>query len=341
MSREGFLIDEDGKTRFVYYDEVDPEVLPQLIERPVGGFCYEGGSFTRLPLAKSPYYLKDFLPKQGKMIIYGQPKSGKSFLCLQLARSIVNELPFLGMPTHSGRVLYLQFELGMEILQHRMKMTGQDYSGVYVGTTFGMKLDTASGKDMLKKAVEEVQPNVVILDPLYKVLKGDEKEAHDMLVVLDFLDDLIDAWRTELGLSFVIMHHPGKDLSRGGRGSSVLEDWVDSYVEMTKISRREQVHRSKLKAKLMRHAELPPDPIEIEMEKFEFVVVDGKPTIRNRVLEIITCNSSNGVVTTPADLEQSEVGGRKSVYDALKSLTKEGTIKKVKMGEYMLATGRK
>jgi len=341
MPREGFLIEEEGQTKFVYYDEVDPELLPKLIEKPLGGFCYEGTSFSRLPLAHSPYYIKDWLPKQGKMVIYGQPKSGKSFLCLQLARSITNELPFLGLPTNTGRVLYLQFELGVEILQQRMKMTGRDYSGVYVGTTFGMKLDTSAGKDMLKRAVEEVMPNVVILDPLYKILKGDEKESHDVLIVLDFLDELIDAYRAELGLSFVVMHHPGKDLARGGRGSSVLEDWVDSYIEMTKTSNREQAHRARLNPKLMRHAELPPEPIEVQMEQFEFVVTDGKPTVKQRVLDAVTRGTQAGITVTPKDLEDQDVGGHKAIYEALKDLVKAGTVEKVKPGEYKLAEVQK
>src|SRR4030042_841248 len=116
------------------YDELDSDLYPQLWH-PTGKFSYEAGNFMHLPLPEVPYYIKEWLPKQGKAEIYGQAKAGKSFMCLQIARCIGSGEPFLGIPTEQGRVLYLQFELGVGALQNRMRLTGQHYENVYVGTT--------------------------------------------------------------------------------------------------------------------------------------------------------------------------------------------------------------
>jgi len=225
MPRDGIWIYDEvtGEPYLLPYDEIDEDVLPKLW-KPVGGFCYKADSFVRLALPEVPFYLKGWMPKQGKMEIYGQPKSGKSFLSLQLARCIGRGEPFLGMETRKSVVLYLQFELGIEILQGRMKDTGQIYDNVYVGTTFAMKLDTSAGQNLLLKAMDGVKPDVLIVDPFYKIIQGDENEAHDVRVITDFLDDVLEAYKC----SVLILHHTGKDISKGGRGSRVLQDRVSS-----------------------------------------------------------------------------------------------------------------
>ncbi len=328
---------ETGEPERVSYEELDHEVYAQLF-KPLGGFCYRVSDYLKLDLPTAPFYIKSWLPKHGRLLIYAPAKSGKSFLCQQIARCIGSGDDFLGQATNAGRVLYLQFELGEEILQDRLRKTGKDYQNVYVGTTFSMKLDHAHGQKQLLDALSKIEPNVVILDPLYKLIAGDENEAHDMSLILDFLDDTLAAYRAN-ELSVVIMHHSGKDISKGGRGSSVLEGWADSYVEMRKVADKDDpTLRIRLVPKLLRHAELPPEPIEAVMRDFEFAPTEPKDTVCERVYAFILNKSEHGEITTGAEMIQAELGSRKAITNALEDLVSKSLITKPARGEYIIPT---
>jgi len=332
-----WITNEEGEPERVSYDELDHEVYAQLF-RPLGGFCYRANDYLKLSLPTAPFYIKSWLPKHGRLLVYAPAKAGKSYLCQQIARCIGSGSDFLGQPTNQGRVLYLQFELGEEILQMRLRSTGKDYENVYVGTTFAMKLDHAHGQKQLLTTLEKIEPNVLILDPLYKLIAGDENEAHDMSTILDFLDDTLAAYRDN-ALSVVIMHHSGKDISKGGRGSSVLEGWVDSYIEMRKVADKDDpTLRVRLTPKLLRHAELPPTGVEAVMKDFEFELTDVKQTVREQVYNAILNNSEKGNATTGAELIKDGVGSRKSVTNALEELVSKHLITKRARGEYIIPT---
>ena len=316
---------ENGETEFIKYSELDSQVLPQLLH-PVGGFCYPAGAFIHLPLPSVPFYIQSWLPKRGKAYIYGMPKVGKSFLAITSARCIGSGEELLGIPTSAGRVLYLQFELGEEILQYRLKLTGHTYDNVFMGTSFSLKLDTTSGQQLLHRAIAEVEPNVVILDPFYKLLRGEENESHDVLQILDYLDACID----EFNCAFLIIHHSGKDLSKGGRGSSVLDDWVDTSIELKQVA-DPTLLRIKLTPKIMRHAALPPEPILATLIDYEFVL-DASANIS--VVEQVA-NFLQGA-ETPVQVSAliGKVASRKAIYAALNQLLQSHQINKISRGVF-------
>lgn len=329
MSEGIYVIDPRTKEEVLLpYEEIDPAVYDKALV-PVGGFCYRASDFLHLPLAKVPFFIESWLPKQGKCLIYGRAKAGKSFLALQIADCIGQGRPFVGVPTRQGRVLYMQFELGQEALQGRMQATGHSYHNVYVGTTFAMKLDKSQGQTRLEVAINDIRPDVVILDPMYKVLSGDENISHDVALVFDFLDTLSQSYKT----SFVIMHHAGRDLSRGARGSTTFTDWVDTELELKKVSNNGQPLRVELTPKYQRHAEIPPDPLILEMQGFEFKPIaleDNRVTIKAQILEHIRVNDKDHKAEDLISL----FGSRKSVYDALNELVDEDKIYRVKRGYY-------
>lgn len=317
------ILDQDGAEIFVSYDDLDSEVMPQLL-RPVGGFCYEASIFKRLELPSVPFYVKDWLPKAGKCLLYGQAKAGKSYLSLQLARCIGTGAPFLGLETQRGRVLYVQFELAPTILQLRMNSTGQDYEEVFVGTTFSMKLDVQSGKESLIKSIDAVNPDVLIIDPLRKVLTGEEKESYDVGIILDFFDDLIEAY----GCSIVVVHHGGKDLSKGSRGTSILSDWPDAVISVEKTAKG----TIKLMPTCLRHAELPPEPIKATFKDFEFVCAEESVTVMSVLEDYI----NDKEVVTSKELLELGVGSQRAIYKEIKGLIDKGRLERTKQGIYIV-----
>jgi len=295
MSEAGiWAIDPSSKEKiFIKYSELETDVKKKLL-KPIGGFVFPAGAFIALPLPEVPFYIKDLLPMRGKIEIFAPPKTGKSFLCLQIARCIAAGEPLLGLQTKQGRVLYVQFELGEEVLQNRMLSTGKEYDDVYVGTAFDMKLDSEAGRKKLLRAVDAVEPKVLILDPFYKAISGDENEAIDVLDILDFLDsDIIEAY----GCSVIIIHHSGKDESKRGRGSSVLEDWVDSYISMKRTTRDNEDLKIKLKPVFLRHAPLWDEGITADFRNYEFVQVAADLSVKLQVENYVKKNGVSRDVT--------------------------------------------
>ena len=321
---------ETGEPVPMKYSEMEDEAKRVLL-RPVGGFIFPANAFIQLDLPQVPYYIKDWLPKRGKAEIYAPRKSGKTYLMSQIARSIGSGEPVFNLPTTQGKVLFVQFELGLELLQERLKQTGKDYPNVFVGSTFNLKLDTESGFSMLQRAMEAVQPDVLILDPLYKMLSGDENESHDIVAIVDKLDRLIDSFTC----SILLVHHAGKDISRGGRGSSSLEDWVDSSIEMRRISKAGEPLRIRLTPRALRHAALTDTPIEAEMHNYEFHMTGGTPTVKDLVAKFIReKHEGGGNIATRGEILRSGIGSNASVQDAVNALTDEGVIDKIGRGEY-------
>jgi len=308
---------DTGEVEFLYYDDiVDPDVLKQLLQ-PKAGFCWPAEAFKRVPIVKAPFIVGDgVLPQRGRLIIYGQAKSGKSTLAMQLARCIGSGQPFLSLPTKEATVLYLQSEISEDMLQERLKQSGQDYPNVYVGTR-DLKLDTKTGYELFLHALDEVRPGVLIVDPLYKLFTGDENEGKDVRAILDKLDDVIRAY----GCSIVLIHHSGKDKDKGSRGSSVLNDWPDAVLELQRLRGKE--HRCKLIARLMRHAS-PFDPIEIVLDNFEFALADEE----QRILSII-----DNPISTKEIAEKLQCS-RRTVERKLNSLISKGKIRRTGRGVY-------
>ena len=324
MSRQGFWVTDSEleEERFIYYDELETEHLQSFI-KPIGGFVFDANLYMMKTLPPTPFYIENWLPKMGKALIYAPAKSGKSYLCLQIAHAIGHGLPLLGMQTTAGKVLYLQFELGESVLQHRMLESGVDYDNVFVGTTFAMKLDMKAGQAMLDRVMEDLEPDVLILDPKYKAIMGDENEATEMRPICDHLDELIEKYQC----SVLLIDHSGKDISKHSRGSSIWEDWVDSYIQMNRVSKKGEPLRVELEPIFLRHSGLPLESIKAELspKDFQFHVVSSAPTVKEAVSDWL---ASAEEPLSPADLIAAGLGSASPVYKALKELEDEGTITK-------------
>jgi hypothetical protein len=323
-----WIIDPDtGEDTWIYYDELDEDIKTKLFAQPIGGFIFSAEEFKASNITKPKFYIDRWLPERGKIMIYAPAKSGKSFLCMQLAHCLGQGIEFLNMPTQGGKVLYIQFELGEEILRNRLQSTNITYENVFVGTSFTLKLDTKDGQNKLELAVSSVRPNVLILDPLYKAITGDENEATDMRIICDFLDYIIETYLC----SVILIHHTGKDKSKGGRGSSVFEDWVDSYISMSSKTEKGSPMKATIKEIFLRHAAAL-EPYEVTFNKqFEFELDGFKQTIKEKVAEIIRCSTEP---TKPKEIFTLKIGSSTSVNNALKELVEEGKIEKIGWGDY-------
>ncbi len=327
MTNGLWILDDDGQE--IYLTEQEIEEGTRTNFKPLAGFVFPSTQFLALKLVQYPFYIRDWLPKMGKAMLVAPRKAGKSTLMIQAARCIGAGEPFLGIPTTQGKVLYIQCEMGQALLQQKMADTGQDYENVFVGTLFNLKIDRPEGQELLQRAMEAVQPHVLILDPLIKIISGDENEAVDMLKVTDYLDTLIEAYNS----SVIVVHHMGKDEKRGGRGTSLFAGWVDSYIEI-KVREYEPVLKISVRPTALRHAALPPAAIDLELVNHEFQPADAVLHVSDKVAAYF--EEHIGQVVETGTLKVQGWGSPRLIHDALNVMVASGEIVALSRGKYIM-----
>ena len=196
---------------------------------------------------------------QTKTIIYGRYKSMKSMLAQRLALSIVRGEPWLGFqtPAEGASVFYMQSEIPHRQLQKRFQTMVQgrrDFKKpLTVWTEHSLKLDSKEGLSKLERKLEQNPSDVLIIDPIYKVLTGDMKEQGQISAFLDNMDALIDRH----GVTIVLISHAKKAIQEEGEwgsddllGSVFFSAWPDSIFQV-----RRDHGLLTVKFEVLRHAE--------------------------------------------------------------------------------------
>ena len=112
-----------------------------------------------------------------------------------------------------------------------------DRSRLSVATTFGTKVDMKPGWDDLKRLIKDVDPSVLILDPIYKFISTTTPD--NIQHFADKMDELIQEFR----LSILLIHHTRKPMAdnsgqiiRQGvldmRDARIWEMWAETIIGM-------------------------------------------------------------------------------------------------------------
>lgn len=182
--------------------------------------------------------LVDGLLDQGTLaIVYGKPNCGKSFVALDLAGCIATGRPWNGRDTAAGLVVYLAAEGGAGIHKRVQALVTEkripDEAPFMLAPCsvdlFATDVDLRAILEDVKKLVSRHGPlRLVVIDTLARVFGGDENSGRDMGQLLRNLDRLREA----TGATVLVIHHTGKDASKGSRGHSSLLGAVDTEIEI-------------------------------------------------------------------------------------------------------------
>lgn len=185
-------------------------------------------------LPKDTFWIEPrILPHGGKLAIAAPQKAGKSFTLLSLAAGLVRGGQIFGKGSwlyapHSCRVLLVDAELGEHRLQEnaRLVMSGSDAPSkgafFYTSRERGLCLDTPEGVRKLMNYVADCKPQVLILDPISRLLETADENSHQhMGTVLNRIDDIL-AIGKPWGMSVIITHHTRK--AQHERGLKVSND---------------------------------------------------------------------------------------------------------------------
>ena len=209
-----------------------------------------GGGSTRpyrFPLAfpstiradhEPDYLIKDLLPARSLVVLYGRPGSGKSFIALDAALHVADGRPWAGLRVRQAGVIYVAAEgkHGMRrrivaALRHYKMPPSLPFALVTVAPELGRRESDADrlARDILDQVPADFRPRLVILDTLARsMVGGDETGAAGMGVFIDNAERLGGI----LNATVMPIHHMGKDVSQGMRGSSALLGAADAIWEI-------------------------------------------------------------------------------------------------------------
>ena len=213
-------------------------------------------TFENLP-ELSPVLIDKVLRQGHKMLIAGPSKAGKSFLLIQLCIAIAEGRRWLKWQCSKGKVLYVNLELDRASCLHRFKdvydnlhIKPKEIGNIDIWNLRGksVPMDKLAPK-LIRRAVKKGYMAVVI-DPIYKVLTGDENSADQMAHFTNQFDKIA----TELGCSVIYCHHHSKGYQGGKRsmdrasGSGVFARDPDALLDLTELKISEDTKESHVTA---------------------------------------------------------------------------------------------
>lgn len=186
--------------------------------------------------AAPEWIIKGVLPRADLAVIYGESGAGKSFMALDLAAAIARGEAWRGLRTRRLRVVYVAAEGGggfRSRLKAYAQQHGIDLADVELGVVHAAPnlLLKPEALELAKAIVEAGGADVIILDTWAQVTPGgNENSAEDMGRALAHCRGLQRA----TGATVVLVHHAGKDTSKGARGWSGLRAAADAELEVVR-----------------------------------------------------------------------------------------------------------
>ena len=170
--------------------------------------------------AQPRWVIRNVLPLDEIAMIYGESGSGKSFLALDMLCAIARGMPWRGNEVMEGAVAYVAAE-GVGGAKNRIRAYMQ-HNGVNIeevpffvlGGSPNL-LEKKDVKDLTASLLRLDNLRVVVLDTVACVMPGgDENGGKDMGRVIAHCKAIHKA----TGALVLLIHHSGKDASKGARG---------------------------------------------------------------------------------------------------------------------------
>lgn len=181
------------------------------------------------------WLIKGVLPKGELGVLFGASGSGKTFVALDLAFTIARGVAWRERRTTRGRVVVIAAEGGAGVGKrgeayaqyHNFSLRGMD--DLQVITAAPNFLDSDDISEVIAE-IKNIGPvDLIVIDTLAQVTPGaNENTSEDMGKALANLKLLHEA----TAAMNLVVHHAGKDLSKGSRGWSGLKAAADVQIEV-------------------------------------------------------------------------------------------------------------
>jgi len=197
-------------------------------------------SDLEIPVHQQSWLIERLWTHQAVGIVGGSPKSGKTWLALEMAVSVASGSPCLDTfaVLSPGPVLLYAAEDSASALRARVEILAGVHKvdfkqlDVHIITADSLRLDSPDHQARLESTLHVYQPVLLVIDPLVRVHSIDENVAGQVSVLLGYLRSL----QRKTGAAIALVHHFRKSVSPTSaagyslRGSGDLYAWLDSFL---------------------------------------------------------------------------------------------------------------
>jgi hypothetical protein len=183
-------------------------------------------------------FVEDILCDGQISVLFGESNVGKTFLALDLALHVANGWPWHGREVDRGGAVYIAGEGASGAKQRYAAFRKHHGREKTAGAWFAMVPRAVDFRDKasvgaLISAVNDAAPRLgarvrlIVVDTVSRALAGgDENSSVDMGALVAAADRL----RLATEAHVMLIHHAGKDASKGARGHSLLRGNVDTEI---------------------------------------------------------------------------------------------------------------
>ena len=192
----------------------------------------------------SPCLIDGVLRQGHKMLIAGPSKAGKSFLQIEMCIAIAEGRFWLGWGCTKGRVMYVNLELDRASCLHRFQdvydalgWEPRNLRNIDIWNLRGKSVPMDKLAPKLIRRAAKKEYIAIVIDPIYKVITGDENSADQMANFCNQFDKVC----TELGCAVIYCHHHSKGAQGGKRsmdrasGSGVFARDPDALLDLIEL----------------------------------------------------------------------------------------------------------
>ena len=198
----------------------------------------------------SPPLIQNVLRMGHKLLLAGPSKAGKSFALIELCIAIAEGRKWLEWPCKKGKVLYVNLELDRASCLHRFKdvyqalnLKPENLANIDIWNLRGKSVPMDKLAPKLIRRAAKKDYIAVVIDPIYKVITGDENSADQMATFCNQFDKIC----TELGTAVIYCHHHSKG-SQGGKramdrasGSGVFARDPDALLDLIELELNDNI----------------------------------------------------------------------------------------------------
>lgn len=243
----------------------------------------------------SRWLVEGLVAEQAVGCIGGIPKSGKTWLGLDLAVAVAAGVPALGrfpVQQPGSALLYTAEDPASEVRERVAGIAaaaGVELERLAVGliTEPALRLDLDADRNRLDATLAAIKPRLLVLDPLVRLHRGDENSSADISDILGFLRQM----QRQHATAILLVHHVRKsgssDTGQALRGSGDLHAWGDSNLYVTR-----QDGKTVLVPEHRAHPPTPPVVVSIRgtpprLLAGDVVSVDPDARIEQRILDAL------------------------------------------------------
>jgi len=276
-----------------------------------------------------------------KMCVIGPSESGKSYLLLQLALELASGGAFFGRRiARPFRTLLLQSEVVEGEYHKRTRRWATAYDDLppkmlALVTTESLKLNEPVGIQILGRILEEIRPDILVLDPLRAFVRGDENSSD---VGEEFFTGLRFLQENTNDFTLIYAHHvrkPGSEWLDDGskydaRGSGI---WTDRPGTVLRLSANSGQTQWKLNYEKTRGRQTHPPSqtlyVDYETGLFEPIEEEGYGAGIAAIQDALQAGpvSLDSLVT---DLKQTRAVSPRTVSRWLTEAEQAGVIERVR-----------